>query len=1833
MQSKKLSSFFAAFLYTLMMGLPSSSLADDTEIYTDSPSSTGIANILFNLDTSGSMGSKVDENNNGVIDSGERSRIAVLKDAMNSLLDSMPALNVGIMRYHYHGGPILFPVANLNLFACDVEGNCPSSPAGVTGSQIVTSLLASDSDDVTEENTTTMNLGGAALDIGQRAAGTSCTDTTVVVSTTADNDAAEQRGWDPSTHTGGDSSINGSSDMEIPRDGSNQQLDGLWFRNVNVPKDATITDARLIFVIDEQQGGSTASFDVDISSIDPTAVNAAIVGSNNFGDDVTRPSVFYPFINATAEWTESDNPSAGEIITTSNMAALVQATVNDPDWVANDNMMFLIEDDDSNSTQDGRRTVEEGSTGVAQAPKLSITYQSCAVSVSANIRTGVRFQAVRIPQGVTINSARIDFTATAADDITSGTAAAADGPDFIIKMENSTDAAPFSTTSGDLSSRTYLGTSVGWDAGSTPTLGSPNGVDWTVDTVYPTPDLKTMMQTIVNDANWCGGNDMVFMIERLGFSDDEKRSAYSRENDATKAPVLVVDYEAGARDAGAAAGSPDYCATSTVVRTVSASSDDAEENDSGGMDLGSSDLEMIKESTEQQIGIRFTDIPIAQGSNIVSAKLTFTVDEVSTGAMTLDIHGQKSDDASTFASGGSGTNDISDTTNRPRTTNSVTWSPPDFDAVDNKYSVSGLEDIIKEIVGQGGWSPGNDLAILISGTGNVKRVAKSFDINNGSNAPVLEITFQGDAIVTKQTVRDRLKDIVDSLVQRGGTPIAASMVEAAKYFRGEEPVFGRQRGEQASSDKVTQVSHFASYDANGSLATLPSGCTAEDTNSSSCVNHVIDATGTPKYKSPIIAECQTNYLINLTDGGGYYTGSGKTNSIGQSLDEKAYIQAFAAQNSSGSPVTLGTCNTNTLLTDGVTSYSGSDHNECAVKLAKFLNENDQIYTAGQNLQSGSSPIDGLQNIRTYNIGFNLCGSGKVTSENATGDQVCCTVANHNTTTGVCSSPLSDPGTITMLKAMSDVGDGDYFNANTADELLAAFQAITSNIVQRSTSFVAPSIAANAFNRLFSRDEVYFGLFEPDTNTRWKGNVKKYAVCENSDPDGIPSSGDECTLGNVLDATGLNAIVDDPTQGDDGLFKTTATSDWTNGADSPDGRTIAQGGSGGEITDFTTRVIYTDERIVTAPTIEIATNTTALSDSGFQLSSTNLNTTAVQHIRDGVCPDPTIGNADCNLRMAWMLGADTQNEDGDATTLTRWWFHDVLHSSPEIVTYGIEPGADNIVGTADDGNFIDKVLVATNDGGLKMINGLTGVEEWSFIPNALFNIQQALYDNTGTDHTYGIDSTPVVRVIDVNGDGTIDPAHDNDGDGTPNEAGEGDKVYIYVTQRRGGRNMYALDVTPAAVLTNNSTQIVPKLLWRVDGGAGDFSRMGQSWSEPRLGRIQAGITGTPPNDVPVFKDVLIFGGGYDIDVDGTTAGNYNFGTEVGDPNEGNGIYIIDAGTGELIFWVSSDTTLTMSTGSRTGADIVVPDMKFSIPSNVTALDTDGDNLTDRVYVGDVAGQVWRLDIAKDIDPGGSDPEGSSVAGKLASISTAGTLAEERRFYYAPAVVQVVDTTYSNATGGEFDYVLIPTGYRAHPLDRNIKDRFYAFRDTTIGKMVDSNNDNIADVYPANINQTGGGTAITNSNLVDISTTALTTAVSTKNALGWYFDFNTADGTPLVATGEKGLAAPAVFAGTLIFTSFIPSDPNAIADTCSASEGSGNAFNFNILSGNAALDWDGDGDIDLDDREYELGSGIPSEAVPIFTKEGVTVLVGTGGGAENLGKVSGLPRYRTYWYEEG
>ena len=130
-----------------------------------------------------------------------------------------------------------------------------------------------------------------------------------------------------------------------------------------------------------------------------------------------------------------------------------------------------------------------------------------------------------------------------------------------------------------------------------------------------------------------------------------------------------------------------------------------------------------------------------------------------------------------------------------------------------------------------------------------------------------------------------------------------------------------------------------------------------------------------------------------------------------------------------------------------------------------------------------------------------------------------------------------------------------------------------------------------------------------------------------------------------------------------------------------------------------------------------------------------------------------------------------------------------------------------------------------------------------------------------------------------------------------------------------------------------------------------------------------------------------------------------------------------------------------------------------------------------------------------------------------------------------------------------------------------------------------------------------------------------------SLGWYFDF-TSSGND----GEKVLSAPITIANTVFFTTYLP-DAISSVDQCSAQIGGGNAYNFGILNAGATIDWDLDNPLDpLLDRTKSLGGGIPSDVVPVFTKEGIVGIVGIEGGAAQLGTLSGLPRFRTYWYEE-
>jgi len=293
--------------------------------------------------------------------------------------------------------------------------------------------------------------------------------------------------------------------------------------------------------------------------------------------------------------------------------------------------------------------------------------------------------------------------------------------------------------------------------------------------------------------------------------------------------------------------------------------------------------------------------------------------------------------------------------------------------------------------------------------------------------------------------------------------------------------------------------------------------------------------------------------------------------------------------------------------------------------------------------------------------------------------------------------------------------------------------------------------------------------------------------------------------------------------------------------------------------------------------------------------------------------------------------------------------DPMHSVPVLVDYG----SDNVV------------FVSTNGGMLHAIDAATGKEIYSFMPKEflsranLFTTDRPGLDKNNNRQVYGLDGSWV--------------ALKKDG-----------KKLLFGGMRRGGDTYYALDVT---------SRNAPKLLWSKTVTDSGFSSLGQTWSTPTPARIGE-------------KTVLVFGGGYDTsqDASGGTRGN---GDDVG-----NGVYIVDALSGDVL-WSE--------------------EVAFSVPSSIAVVDKDADGSSDHLYFGDMGGHLYRADIDK-------DNIGASKVHVLADLG--GNYAENRRFYEAPAVA------YVEHKGKKQLYVTIGSGYRAHPLDKNTNEAFFVIRDNTV-----------------------------------------------------------------------------------------------------------------------------------------------------------------------------------------
>ena len=244
------------------------------------------------------------------------------------------------------------------------------------------------------------------------------------------------------------------------------------------------------------------------------------------------------------------------------------------------------------------------------------------------------------------------------------------------------------------------------------------------------------------------------------------------------------------------------------------------------------------------------------------------------------------------------------------------------------------------------------------------------------------------------------------------------------------------------------------------------------------------------------------------------------------------------------------------------------------------------------------------------------------------------------------------------------------------------------------------------------------------------------------------------------------------------------------------------------------------------------------------------------------------------------------------------------------------------------------------------------------------------------HEFSVDGP--VRADDV----FIDPRHT----GTPTSGEREWRSVLVAGLREGGNSYYALDVTQPDLLTTIAGEEVPTSPNYVPSCiTGSYSAsacgprkygttlwefsdpdLGNTWSKPNTGRIKILDSGGNP----IFKYVAIFGGGLDPD-NPTTVGNH--------------LYMVDIETGKYIYKRALDA---------------------GTPSNPAAVDTDGDSLLDTVYIGTVAGSMYKVDLSTAVGtttlPSG-DPVISDVAWDPFKIFDTGG----RPIFFPPSVLFVGD----------------------------------------------------------------------------------------------------------------------------------------------------------------------------------------------------------------------------------
>jgi type IV pilus assembly protein PilY1 len=469
---------------------------------------------------------------------------------------------------------------------------------------------------------------------------------------------------------------------------------------------------------------------------------------------------------------------------------------------------------------------------------------------------------------------------------------------------------------------------------------------------------------------------------------------------------------------------------------------------------------------------------------------------------------------------------------------------------------------------------------------------------------------------------------------------------------------------------------------------------------------------------------------------------------------------------------------------------------------------------------------------------------------------------------------------------------------------------------------------------------------------------------------------------------------------------------------------------------------------------------------------------------------------------WVRGQDNYGDEvaspGSPITVRPSIHGDVLHSRPVVINYGGTTGVVAFYGS-NDGVF--HVVNANQTNPASSTLPIPGSELWGFIPTESYSRLDRLRTNTPQlalpTTPAGIVPTPQKK--DYFADGATGVYQEVNSSGTTTTAD------IYITMRRGGGVIYALNVLDPTS---------PQFLWKKSNVDTGFEELAQTWSRPKTAKL-AGYANA----------VLIFGAGYDTAEDSEPPATRT---------QGRGIFIVDAVTGALVWSATHQITgSTACSGTATQASCLVSGMDYSIPSDITLIDHNGDGKIDRLYAVDMGGNVWRVDFeptTTNITP--QYWQINKLAALGCSTGVCGSGVTPRKFFFPPDVVP--------ASG--YDIVLVGSGDREHPLLTNasysITNRFYALTDVNTG------NDGSSQTTP-----------ITEASLFDATNTTYTYA-STNS--GFYIT---------LATGEKSVNAAATIAGVTYFGTNQPAATGG--NSCTTNLGIARGYQISPFTGNGSF----------------------------------------------------------------